>query len=226
MNWSGGKDSAMALHKIGQEGHREVTSLLTTVNEQYNRVSMHGLRAELLVQQANALDIPLTQVMLPEQASMEVYGQRMSEAMSTLKAQGVEYSVFGDIFLEDLRAYRESKLQEANLKGEFPIWGRNTTALINHFIDTGFKAILICTNNKRLPAEFIGREIDQDFLKDLPKGVDPCGENGEYHTFVYDGPIFKKSVPFQKGEVVTKTYKSGDGADFDTEFLFLDLLPE
>jgi uncharacterized protein (TIGR00290 family) len=233
MNWSGGKDSALALYQILQTAEYEVKYLLTSVNETFERVSMHGVRIELLTKQAQRLGLPLQKLYLPEMTSMDIYNQRMAEMMQKMKGEGIEYSIFGDVFLADLREYREKQLQTIPMQGVFPIWHRNSKQLIQTFIDEGFQAILVCVNEKYLPREFIGRLIDQDFLKDLPAHIDPCGENGEYHSFVFDGPIFKEKIDFEKGEIVYRDYapttRQNDNTPaniaWDTGFWYLDLLP-
>ncbi|CCH51349.1 ATP binding protein [Fibrisoma limi BUZ 3] len=217
MNWSGGKDSALALYHARESGQWDVVSLLTTVNEQHNRVSMHGVRADLLMEQARQLRLPLHQLLLPGDVSMETYNARMFETLQAFQQQGVTHSIFGDIFLEDLRQYRETQLQQVGLRGVFPIWQRSSTDLIHEFVDLGFRAVLVCVNEKQLSREFVGRELDLDLLKDLPKTVDPCGENGEYHTFVYDGPLFAQPIPIEKGEVVRRTYAPSGGSDCHTD---------
>jgi uncharacterized protein (TIGR00290 family) len=233
MNWSGGKDSALALFHSLRSGQYNIQSLLTTVNKQLNRISMHGVRTDLLVAQADRLGIPLQMINLSGDVSMEAYNARMQVAFERFQQRGVTHAIYGDIFLEDLRQYRETQLQQAGLKGIFPIWQRNSTELIHEFVDLGFRAVLVCVNEKQLGAEFLGRELDLDLLKDLPASVDPCGENGEYHSFVYDGPIFSEPVPFNKGEVVRRTYAPSGGADchaekpdshWDTGFWYQDLL--
>ncbi|MFD2571415.1 diphthine--ammonia ligase [Spirosoma soli] len=233
MSWSGGKDSALALYHALRSGLWDVTGLLTTVNEQHQRVSMHGVRTELLAAQANRLRLPLQELKLPGDVSMEVYNARMQEAYAVLRKQGVTQAIFGDIFLEDLRAYRVRELEQVGLSGVFPIWQRNSTELIHEFVDLGFRAVLVCVNEKQLDSEFVGRELDLDLLKDLPKSVDPCGENGEYHTFVYDGPIFSSPILFDKGQIVRRTYTPSGGSDchgdeadedaWDTGFWYQDL---
>lgn len=234
MNWSGGKDSALALYHSLQSGQWDIQTLLTSVNEQFGRVSMHGVRTELLNAQANRLQLPLQTLQLPGDVSMESYDVRMHTLLQTLQQQGVTHSIFGDIFLEDLRQYRETQLQRANLTGVFPLWQRNTTELVHEFVDLGFRAVLVCVNEKQLSADFLGRELDLNLLKDLPKTVDSCGENGEYHSFVYDGPIFSSPTPFTKGETVRKTYRPSGSTDchdeasdpvWDTGFWYQDLLP-
>ncbi|MBD2700030.1 adenine nucleotide alpha hydrolase [Spirosoma sp. BT702] len=223
MNWSGGKDSALALFSALQSGRWNVTSLLTSVNELHQRVSMHGVRIELLQEQADRLQLPLEMLRLPGDVSMELYDARMAEMLRKFQEQDVTTALFGDIFLEDLRQYRETQLASVNMKASFLLWQRNTTELIHEFVDLGFRAVLVCVNEKHLPADFVGRELDLDLLKDLPKTVDPCGENGEYHSFVYDGPIFSSPIPFVKGEVVRKAYSSSAG-QWDNGFWYQDLL--
>ena len=200
MNWSGGKDSALALYHSLNSGNWDIRALLTSVNDQHGRISMHGVRMALLEEQAQRIGLPLQLLSLPGDVSMEVYDARMNETLQAVEKTGVTHSIFGDIFLEDLRHYRETQLQRVGLTGAFPLWQRNTTELIHEFVDLGFRAVLVCLNEKYLSADFAGRELDLDLLKDLPKGVDPCGENGEYHSFVYDGPIFSSPVPFTKGD--------------------------
>ncbi len=217
-NWSSGKDSAYCLYKILQSKQYEVVCLLTSVSEQYQRVSMHGVRVELLEAQAKSLGLPLQKVLIPDMPTMEVYDNIMRYTLSELKNKGATASVFGDIFLEDLRAYREKKLAEVNMKGVFPLWKIPTRQLLTEFIDLGFKTIITCVNEKHLDKSFAGRIIDHDFIKDLPPDVDPCGENGEFHTFVFDGPIFKEPIAFTKGEVVYRKYtpaKQADDSSYD-----------
>lgn len=229
--WSGGKDSAMALYRILQNPSYQITYLLTTVNKQFNRVSMHGVRTTLLEQQAESLQLPLLQVQLPENPSMEEYTVLMTEAFTQLKKSGIRAAVFGDIFLQDLRAYREQQMEQIGLKAVFPLWNQDTTLLINDFISLNFKAVLVCLNAKYFPETFAGREIDETFLADLPTGVDPCGENGEYHSFVYNGPIFKNPINFEIGETVFRNYgatansaaENPGSPSYDNAFWFLDL---
>jgi uncharacterized protein (TIGR00290 family) len=229
-NWSGGKDSAICLHKILQSQQYDVIGLLTSINKQYQRISMHGVRVDLLQKQSESIGLPLIKIQLPEVATMELYDEIMRKTLTELKSQGVSVSVFGDIFLEDLRKYREDKLSELNLKAVFPLWKIPTTELIHEFIDLGFKAIITCVNDKYLDQSFAGRLIDTELLKDLPNNVDPCGENGEFHSFVYDGPIFKNQIPFIKGEIIYKKYDSAkqdnDKSDdpFKNGFWYCDLV--
>jgi len=233
-NWSGGKDSALALHyaiqnKVGVE------KLLTNVNAVHNRISMHGVRRSLLEAQAKAIGLPLDTIELPEQPSMKDYENAVVEKLNALKYEGFTSAVFGDIFLEDLKQYRESQLATIGFQAIFPLWKRNTTELMHEFIDLGFKTMVVCTKAEVLDESFTGRVIDRDFLKDIPAHVDPCGENGEFHTFVYDGPIFQKPVAFTTGEKVFREYiapKDNKDQCFTLQpqaanmgFWFCDLLP-
>ena len=205
-NWSSGKDSALALYLLLQDDRFSVEELITTINSHYNRVSMHGLRKELLLAQTDALNIPASAIELPEMPSMTVYEQKMLETVSRLKKDGFTYTAFGDIFLEDLRAYREQQLAKQNLKAVFPIWKRDTKELLNEFLDLGFKTIIVCANSKYFNDHFVGTIIDNNFIDNLPENVDPCGENGEFHTFCFDGPIFKNPIEFTIGEKVYREY--------------------
>ncbi len=223
-NWSGGKDSSLALHQILQNKEFEIACLLSSVNNHYNRVSMHGVRIELIEQQAASIGLPLQQLRLPEMPSMEDYNREMFAIMKGFKDNGIDYSIYGDIFLEDLKIYREGQLAKVGMQGVFPIWKRDTSELIQEFIDKGFKAVLVCVNERYLDKSFAGRLIDENFLQDLPHNVDPCGENGEYHSFVFDGPIFKTPIAFEKGEVVYRKYEQERSDNFDTGFFYQDLL--
>ena len=214
-NWSSGKDSALTLYKIQQENEYEIVTLLTSVNAQFQRISMHGVRIELLEKQAASIGLPLTKMMLPEMPTMEIYDEVMKNTLLAFQEKGVFYSIFGDIFLEDLRKYREDKLALANFKGVFPLWKKDTKELIREFLDLGFKTIIVCVNEKYLGKEFVGRIIDANFINDLPDNVDPCGENGEFHTFTFDGPIFSKPIAFETGEIVYKKYEPTKSSDND-----------
>ncbi|PWH83145.1 diphthine--ammonia ligase [Algibacter marinivivus] len=205
-NWSSGKDSALALYHLLQNENYAVEELVTTVNSHYNRVSMHGLRQELLIAQTNAIGITASLIELPEMPSMAVYEQKMSETVSRLKQDEFTHSAFGDIFLEDLRDYRDKQLTKQSLSSVYPLWKRNTKELLNEFLDLGFKTIIVCANSKYFDENFVGTVIDKNFINNLPKGVDPCGENGEFHTFCFDGPIFKNPIDFQIGEKVYREY--------------------
>jgi uncharacterized protein (TIGR00290 family) len=237
-NWSGGKDSALALYKVQQAGHYRIQTLLTTVSESYQRISMHGVRTALLARQTASLGLPGRQLLLPEMPSMAAYERLLTRTMAELKSEGATAAIFGDIFLEDLRRYREEKLAAAGWGAVFPLWGVPTGELMREFLALGFKTITTCVNDKYLDQRFVGRVIDEQFLRDLPADVDPCGENGEFHTFVFDGPNFREPVAFERGEVVHRRYtpapktddagyECGDAADsspFDTGFWYCDLV--
>ncbi|MFD1139585.1 diphthine--ammonia ligase [Larkinella insperata] len=226
ISWSGGKDSALALFFCQQSAQYEVVGLLTNVNELLGRVTMHGVRAELIEDQAKALGLPLYTLKLSGDVSLESYNQAVKQSLNMFKEQGVTHVIYGDIFLEDLRHYREQQVSEVGLQAVFPLWQHNTTSLLTRFNQSGFKAVLVCINAKLLPESWAGRELDETVLADLPPAVDPCGENGEYHSFVYDGPIFKSPVAFQKGETVRRSYPAPTQSDdqWDTEFVFQDLV--
>lgn len=227
-NWSSGKDSALALYKILKEEKFEVTSLLTSINKEFQRISMHGVQVSLLEKQAESLGFPLIKMELPKEPTMEEYRELMSKTMNDLKSRGITHSIFGDIFLEDLKKYREDQLRSIGMEGVFPLWKINTTDLIREFLDLGFKTIVTCVNETYLDKNFAGRIIDEDFIKDLPENVDVCGENGEFHTFTFNGPIFKNPVEFEIGEIVKKTYpkpKSDENSEDDEYvFWFCDLI--
>ena len=227
-NWSSGKDSALALYHLQKYKQYHIDRLVTCVNHHHNRVSMHGLRRELLMLQSQSIGLPMTTVELPEQASMASYNRIMNRAIGSLKSKGYSNCGFGDIFLEDLRAHRYSQLKSHGITSQFPLWKKDTRALMNDFIKLGFKAIVICIDAQVLDKSFLGQEIDANFLDSLPAGVDTCGENGEFHTFCYAGPIFKKPILFELGELVYKSYKSPKidaGSDDTCAFWFCDLLP-
>ncbi len=221
-NWSGGKDSMLALHNVLKEERFEVVALLTTLNEKYNRISMHGVRAGLLEQQAEKLGIPLKKILLPEMADMETYSRIMKRETEYWKAQDVSVFLFGDLFLEDIRAYREKQLTGSGIHPEFPIWQYGTQKAARDFIRLGYKAILTSVDASKLDKTFAGRYFDEKLLSDLPTGTDPCGENGEFHSFVFDGPLFSQPVKFRKGETVHKTYDVQDKS-VSAGFYFTDL---
>ena len=227
-NWSSGKDSALALYKTLKEDQFEITTLLTSINKEFQRISMHGVNVSLLEKQAESLGFPLVKMEIPKEPSMEEYSEIMSKTMNDIKSQGVTHSIFGDIFLEDLRKYREDQLRSIGMEAVFPLWKKNTAELINEFLSLGFKTIVTCVNETYLDKSFAGRVIDQNFIKDLPENVDPCGENGEFHTFTFDGPIFKNPIDFEIGEIVKKTYpkpKSDENEeDEEYAFWFCDLI--
>jgi len=235
INWSGGKDSSLALYHTLNDKNYSVEKLLTNVSGEYQRISMHGVREELLEQQATAIGIPLQKLVLTDQPSMIEYEEHMMRTMNQLQQERFTHSVFGDIFLEDLKIYRESQLTKVGMTAVFPLWKRNTTELIHEFIDLGFKTIVVCVNEKYLDKSFCGRIIDEDFIRDLPENVDVCGENGEFHTFVFDGPIFNNPIVFAKGEIIYRKYaapKQQSDNCFqpavveDYGFYFCDLLPQ
>lgn len=212
--WSGGKDSAMALHALFRQQQFRTTALLTTVTEGYERVSMHGVRRELLQLQAESIGLPLHEVRIPRRCRNAVYEARMEQALRGFYDQGVRKVAFGDIFLEDLRAYREQNLARIGMTALFPLWKRDTRELIRFFHAQRFRAVAICIDPKVVDPSFAGRELDESFFRDLPPGADPCGENGEFHTFVFDGPIFRRAILLRTGEVA---HRGG--------FVFCDLLP-
>ena len=214
--WSGGKDSALALSEIFNSCNcYSVVSLLTTVTEDYDRISMHGVRTILLEQQSTALNLPLHKVVITKDSTNEELEAKMRDVLQGFKNRGVTNVVFGDIFLEDLRKYRENNMAKLDMNVIFPLWRKNTKLLAQSFIDSGFKAIITCVDTKVLDSSFAGREFDNQLLSGLPSSVDPCGENGEFHTFVYAGPIFDKQISVTRGEVVLR----------DERFCFCDLLP-
>jgi len=214
VSWSSGKDSAMALQKTLEADQFEVSTLLTTVSEPFHRVSMHGVREELLERQADSLGLELVKVMIPYPCPNAVYEEKMRNTLQFWKRKGVTHVIFGDLFLEDIRRYREEKLALLHLTPIFPIWGKDTPRLAREMIAAGFRAILTCVDPRKLSPSLAGREFDSSLLSDLPDEVDPCGENGEFHTFVYDGPPFKKPIRVEVGERVAR-----DG------FQFADITP-
>ncbi|THD68007.1 diphthine--ammonia ligase [Robertkochia marina] len=237
MNWSSGKDSCLALYHMLKDETFSVDTLVTTLNDELERVSMHGLPKQLLFEQVKQLSIPLHTINLPGVVSMEQYGSIMKQHVTLLKQEGYTHAAFGDIFLEDLKKYREDQLRSQGIQAVFPLWGRDSKELILEFIALGFKAITISVNDRLLGKDFVGRIIDEAFVNDLPSGVDPSGENGEFHTFVYDGPNFKDPVSFSVGEKVLKDFSHASGSkndhpskpantSWDTAFWFCDLIPD
>lgn len=204
MCWSGGKDSSLALHAALQDPALHVEALLTTVTDGYERISMHGVRRALLLQQAEAVGLPLEEVRIPIQASNAIYEAAMAALLRRYQARGVSRVIFGDLFLEDIRRYRETNLAKLGMRGIFPLWLKDTRQLARDFIASGFKAVLVCVDPKQIDPSFCGRDFDASLLADLPTGADPCGENGEFHTFVYDGPIFRRPVRVARGAVVER----------------------
>jgi uncharacterized protein (TIGR00290 family) len=213
LSWSGGKDSALALHELRERSRPAPRALITTVTTDYGRISMHGVRRELLFRQARAVGLPLVEVEIPAACSNEVYEQRMGQALAEAPLAEAQTIAFGDLFLADIRTYREERVRQAGKQAIFPLWGRDTSALAREFIAAGFEAVLVCVDPRRLDPSFAGRRFDAELLADLPPDVDPCGENGEFHTFVYAGPIFSAPIACQVGETVER-----DG------FVFSDVL--
>ena len=222
-NWSGGKDSSLALYHILKDKNLSIEYLLTNLSAEHNRISMHGVSLDLLKLQAESLNIPLETMSIVKDATMEDYGKQVTEKMAFFTNKGINNCVFGDIFLEDLKTYREKQLEPVGITAHFPLWKRRTPEIIKEFIDLGFKAKVVSINAKLLDKSFAGREINESFINDLPKGIDVCGENGEFHSFVYDGPIFKNPIPVKVAEIVKKAYKSDENSEWDTSFWFADL---
>jgi uncharacterized protein (TIGR00290 family) len=204
LSWSSGKDSAWALHVLNQQHPGAVAALLTTLNESVDRVAMHGVRRELLEAQAAAAGLPLWQVPLPDPCSNEIYEARMRDAMRRAVGEQFTHVAFGDLFLEDVRRYREDRLAGTGLDPLFPIWGIPTARLAGRMIEAGLRARIACVDTRVLPASFVGREFDDELLRDLPQSIDPCGEHGEFHTCVYAGPMFRESLVLDEGEMVTR----------------------
>ena len=204
VSWSSGKDSAFALFEARRSGVADVVGVLTTINEEYDRVAMHGVRRSLLERQVAALGLPCLKVPIPAHCRNEVYEARMAEATEAMKAKGVRRIVFGDLFLEDIRAYREKQLRQAGMQGIFPLWKRDTHELAREMIASGIVAHLVCVDPKKLDPEFAGRRFDGELLAALPDGVDPCGENGEFHTVVSEGPMFEAPIAVRVGEIVER----------------------
>jgi len=221
-NWSTGKDSALALYYLLHDSNYSVEQLLTSVNSHYERVSMHGLRKELLQKQIEAINIPGMTVELPAQPTNTEYEAILKNKVEELVADGFKCAAFGDIFLEDLKAYRENQLKPYGIDTVFPLWKKDTKKLLTQFINLGFKAITVCVDGSKLDSSFVGRLVDESFIADLPKSVDICGENGEFHTFCFDGPYFKQPVAFTKGEIIMREY---DTNGIKSQFWFCDLLP-
>ena len=215
LSWSGGKDSALALDALRRDSRYQLAGLLSTVNREYGRISIHGVRESLLDAQAARLDLPLYKVKLSARSSNEEYEQAMGIMLMEIKGQGIGHVAFGDLFLEDIRRYREAQLTRLGIHGVFPLWLKPTPALAREFMSRGFKAALCCVDGEVLGPEFAGREYDAALLADFPASVDPCGENGEFHTFVYGGPVFATPLHITRGERVTR----------EGRFHYCDLLP-
>jgi uncharacterized protein (TIGR00290 family) len=212
MSWSSGKDSAMALNVARSEGTVDVTALLSTVNADADRVAMHAVRRSLLKAQADRLGLPLVTVDIPSSCSNEIYETRMAEAIAAARADGVDHVIFGDLFLRDVRVYREDRLAGTGISPLFPLWDRPTNALAREMLGSGLKAVITCVDQAQLQGAFVGRRFDAELLSELPAGVDPCGEHGEFHTFVWNGPGFRSPIDVEIGQIVER-----DG------FVFCDL---
>jgi uncharacterized protein (TIGR00290 family) len=215
VSWSGGKDSAMALHEVLTTGAYEVTALLTTITEEYDRISLHGVRRGLVQRQAESIGIPIEEVFIPLNISNEEYGSKMEDILLRYKDRGVLSVMFGDLFLEDVRTYRESNLRKVGMKGIFPLWQRDNATLVKEFIDLRFKAVITCVDSRVLDKRFAGRILDRNLLNEFPSHVDVSGENGEYHTFVFAGPLYRDAVRFSIGNIVSRN-----------GFHYCDLMPQ
>lgn len=214
--WSGGKDSALALHALMHNANWagfEVHALLSTITEEFGRISMHGVRVELVRAQSESIGIPLVEVAIPAKCTNEQYEEAMRTILAKAAGNGIVGVAFGDIYLADVREYRERQMAQVGMEPIFPLWGEKPSEIAVKFISLGFKAIIVCVDLEKLDIAFCGREFDESFLSSLPSSIDPCGENGEFHTFVYDGPIFKEPIAVKRGEVVIR----------DGRFSFCDL---
>jgi len=213
-SWSGGKDSALALYEICKTGKYEISALLTILTEDYDRISMQGVRRVLLEKQTESLGYNLEKIFIPKNSSNEEYENKMRGVLERYLSLGVSQVVFGDIFLEDVRRYRDENLNKLGMKGIYPLWKLGTTDLAHGFIDLGFKAIITCVDSNMLDRKFVGKLFDEQFLSELPPKVDPLGENGEFHSFVYEGPIFRGRISYARGEVILR----------DNRFYYCDLV--
>lgn len=213
MSWSSGKDSAWALYNLQQDPEIDLVGLFCTVNKEFNRVAMHGVRVELLQKQAQSIGLPLEILEIPNPCSNSEYEAVMSEFVDRAKSSKIERFAFGDLFLEDIRHYREEKLKDSGISPIFPIWGIPTDMLIREMISGGLKTVITCIDPKQISKEFVGKELDESFLSKLPKNIDPCGENGEFHSFVFDGPMFKEKIEIRVGDIVQRD-----------NFIFADIL--
>lgn len=231
-SWSGGKDSALALHLLMQNPQYQVEKLVTNITKSSQRVTMHGVHLQLITQQALAMALPLQTVLLPFEPGTTAYEKATNAALSQLANEGYTHGVFGDIFLEDLREYRVKQLARFGMEAVFPLWQMDSNMVVQTLVQNGFKTITVCVDGLKLDKSFLGRVIDENFINTLPAGVDPCGENGEYHTFVFDGPLYKQPVAFSQGQGSLQTYssplRSSNNAGNGTAtmgFWLLELLP-
>ena len=215
LSWSGGKDSSLALYQLSNDSNYKIKSLITTVTDNFNRISMHGVRTSLLDRQANSLEINVEKVFISQNCSNEEYESNLEKTLLKYKKTGLRIVAYGDIFLEDIKNYRINHLKKLSMTAIFPIWKENSQKLASKFINLGFKAVVVCVDSKHLNIDYVGKEFDNSFLSELPSQTDPCGENGEFHTFVYDGPIFNSPVSFNIGETVLR----------DNRFYYCDLVP-
>ena len=222
-NWSGGKDSAFALGEVLMKKEYDISFLMTSIGQKNRRVSMHGVREELMLEQAKAIGLPITFLELPEQPDMETYEKHLTALMQKAKSDGIEESIFGDIFLEDLRAYREKQLKQIGFHAVFPLWKRNTSFLIQEFIEKGYKTIITAVDASKLTKDFVGEVITKELIKELPKNVDPCGENGEFHSFVINAPYFNSPLEIKTEEPILKKYHH-DHPEVSSEFWFCPIL--
>jgi len=232
-NWSGGKDSSLALYHCLRDPNIDVKYLVTTINDAADRISMHGVRVELLIKQAESIGIPLYQIRLPEMPDMETYDQTMRKNLEHFKSEGITHAIFGDIFLEDLKKYRDDRLAEVGMTGIYPLWKRDSQALMDEFFELGFGTVLACVQERL--ERIVGKEITTELLLSLPEDVDVCGENGEFHTFVFKGPVFRQEIKFKTGEKVYKEYRVPKKDDDDAHsavspinsgFWFCDLIAD
>ncbi|MXV38525.1 ATP-binding protein [Flavobacteriaceae bacterium Ap0902] len=221
VSYSGGKDATLALYYLLRDKRYQIAGLFTTYNQSNDRVSMHGVSINLMKLQAASLGLPLELIPIPTKIDNHGYDKIMHSFLLQIKESGANTIAFGDIFLEDLKAYRTSRLKELNIEAIFPLWGKSTTQIITDFINLEFKAIAVSIDAHKIPNHLLGNLLTHEFISNLPKEVDPCGENGEYHTFVFNGPIFNKTIPFKKGEVVTQYYETEKDK---FEFKFMDLI--
>ena len=215
LSWSGGKDSTLVLYQLSNDSNYKIKSLITTVTDNFDRISMHGVRTSLLDRQASSLEINVEKVVISQNSSNEEYESSLEKILLKYKKTGVRVVAYGDIFLEDIKNYRINHLKKLSMTAIFPIWKENSQKLASKFINLGFKAVVVCVDSKHLNKDYVGKEFDNSFLSELPPQTDPCGENGEFHTFVYDGPIFNSPVSFNIGETVLR----------DNRFYYCDLVP-